>query len=324
MPKAVKLEAAASASPYAEFKKPLDSDCARVCSALGALHGTPTPGETVMPVLDSLVRTVLSQNTTDKNSRAAFASLKAALPTWRLVYESRGTTRLEESIKCGGLSEIKARNVQAILHYLLTDHRDKCVGGEPSYCWLRQESTDFIKAELLKHKGVGPKTVSCVLMFNLQRAEFPVDTHVLHITKKLGWVPGAATAETAYLHLNSRVPDALKYPLHVLLVEHGKRCRRCAKGALQLPEEGPCPLAGAASPAKGLAVAVEAEAEVEAQSNTKGKGKGKRVAEEWDAAVNESKQQETTSPAPFSALCGNDCDDLFRDSKKKLRHTDMQ
>jgi hypothetical protein len=30
--------------------------------------------------------------------------------------------------------------------------------------------------------------------------------------------------------------------LHVLLVEHGKRCRRCSKGSLQLQEEGPCPL----------------------------------------------------------------------------------
>ena len=38
-------------------------------------------------------------------------------------------------------------------------------------------------------------------------------------------------------------PPELKYPFHVLLVEHGKRCPRCAKnGKLQLPEEGTCPL----------------------------------------------------------------------------------
>jgi endonuclease III-like uncharacterized protein len=30
------------------------------------------------------------------------------------------------------------------------------------------------KKELSRFKGVGPKTVSCVLMFCLQRAEFPV------------------------------------------------------------------------------------------------------------------------------------------------------
>ena len=80
-------------------------------------------------------------------------------------------------------------------------------------------------------------------MFTLMRAEFPVDTHVWHIAKKLAWVPPAATRETTYLHLNERVPDEVKYDLHVLLVDHGKRCPRCAKkGRLQKEEQGPCPL----------------------------------------------------------------------------------
>lgn len=35
-----------------------------------------------------------------------------------------------------------------------------------------------IKEELSRFKGVGPKTIACVLMFCLQRKEFPVDTHV--------------------------------------------------------------------------------------------------------------------------------------------------
>ena len=38
------------------------------------------------------------------------------------------------------------------------------------------------------------------------------------------------------------MPDAVKYSLHVLLVRHGKSCRACSKGTLQLPEVGPCPL----------------------------------------------------------------------------------
>lgn len=36
-------------------------------------------------VLDSLVGTILSQNTTDNNSRRAFDSLKQAFPTWEEV-----------------------------------------------------------------------------------------------------------------------------------------------------------------------------------------------------------------------------------------------
>ena len=57
---------------------------------------------------------------------------------------------------------------------------------------------------------MGPKTVACIMMFGLQRHEFPVDTHVWRIAKALGWVPAKATREQAYLHLNARVPDAIK------------------------------------------------------------------------------------------------------------------
>lgn len=46
---------------------------------------TPTAGQPYS-VLDSLVRTILSQNTTDITSARAFASLKQALPTWSDVH----------------------------------------------------------------------------------------------------------------------------------------------------------------------------------------------------------------------------------------------
>lgn len=231
--------------PFPEFARPSPTECALAVQVLGDLHGTPTPGKQTMGVLDSLVRTILSQNTTDKNSRVAFLSLKEHFPKWREVYDAVGTGRVEASIRHGGLADIKARNIHVILDYLLTQHADKCEDGgqEPSYEWLRKESDEFCKAELSQHKGVGPKTVSCVMMFNLMRPEFPVDTHVWHIAKKMNWTPQASSAETCYLHMNKRVPDDLKYPLHILLVEHGKRCTRCAKnGKLQLPEEGGCPL----------------------------------------------------------------------------------
>lgn len=46
--------------------------------------------------------------------------------------------------------------------------------GECSLEHLRQKSDEAIKAELLQYRGVGPKTVACVLMFCLGRFEFPV------------------------------------------------------------------------------------------------------------------------------------------------------
>lgn len=94
--------------------------------------------------------------------------------------------------------------------------------AEPSMEHLWDMDTDAVKAELGRFKGVGPKTISCVLMFTMRRGEFPVDTHVWKLAIKLGWVPKNATRETTYDHLNHKIPEPLKYDMHCLLVEHGK------------------------------------------------------------------------------------------------------
>ncbi|EGB12298.1 hypothetical protein AURANDRAFT_5189, partial [Aureococcus anophagefferens] len=195
-------------------------------------------------ILDSLVRTILSQNTTDKTSLVAFERLKAGLPTWSEVLAAPAGVA-EELVRCGGLAEVKMERVRAIL----ADPRvaGRGAAGEPCLQWLHGERDDaVVKRTLSSFKGVGPKTVSCVMMFTMGRAEFPVDTHVLHIAKMCKWLPEAATREKAYEHLNRRVPDEVKFALHVLLVEHGKCCTRCAKnGKLQKKEcalAGPCPL----------------------------------------------------------------------------------
>ena len=97
-----------------------------------------------------------------------------------------------------------ANALQAILN-TLKDERGEC-----SLEHLRSSTDEEIKTELERFKGVGKKTIACVLMFCLNRHEFPVDTHVWRITKSLGWVPAKATRDEAYAHLNVRIPDELK------------------------------------------------------------------------------------------------------------------
>lgn len=43
---------------------------------------------------------------------------------------------------------------------------------------VRTESRGVFFLQLSKFNGVGPKTVSCVLLFAMGRPDFPVDTHV--------------------------------------------------------------------------------------------------------------------------------------------------
>lgn len=167
-------------------------------------------------VLDSLVGAILSQNTTDATSAVAFANLKRAFPTWSSV-RAADPRKVEAAVKCGGLAEIKVARIRAILDTLVAER-----GEPPCAEYLRDAPDEEVKRQLTRFKGVGPKTVSCVLMFCLLRPDFPVDTHVWKIAMSLGWIPKSATRDQAYEHLNRRVPDGCKFDLHVLLVEHGK------------------------------------------------------------------------------------------------------
>lgn len=187
----------------------------RLAAAYGERRWQPREGS----VLDGLVRTILSQNTSDVNSDRAFQSLKAAFPTWEEA-RTADLQSLAESIRCGGLAETKAARLQALLQAIHTDH------GETNLEPLREWGNEEIRAYLGRFPGIGPKTLSCLLLFTLGRADFPVDTHVWRIARRLGWVPESFSREATYTALNALVPEDIKYSLHVLLVHHGRFCCR--------------------------------------------------------------------------------------------------
>ena len=142
---------------------------------------------------------------------------------WDEIYAG-GQEKLQEAIKCGGLSQVKSKVILSILEQAKEKY------GEYSLDHLHKASTEDAMTELLGFQGVGPKTASCVLLFCLQREDFAVDTHVHRITGLLGWRPKKCSREQTYHHLNKRIPDEQKYGLHILLVTHGKRCDECKAG----------------------------------------------------------------------------------------------
>jgi endonuclease-3 len=197
-------------------------------------------------VTDSIISTMLSQNTTDKNSKAAWASLKENFPSWDLVVECDDISKIEDSIRVAGLAKTRAERIQAMLRTVKKER------GEASLDYIREFNDEQVKAELKRFKGLGPKTISCVLLFALGRDEFPVDTHVLRITQKMGWIPPSASREKAYEYLNEMIPNDVKMDLHCLLVRHGKVCHRCAaNGRPQFPPDDgsklECPLVNVSS-----------------------------------------------------------------------------
>ncbi|KAL6062629.1 Endonuclease III [Balamuthia mandrillaris] len=128
---------------------------------------------------------------------------------------------IEDAIRPGGLAKTKARRIKALLQQI---HEER--GGSTSLEFLRDMPTEELKGYLRKFDGVGPKTISCLLLFTLCRDDMPVDTHVARVSRRLGWVKHNSSREGAYEHLNLHTPDELKYDLHNLLIAHGRKlCR---------------------------------------------------------------------------------------------------
>ena len=131
-----------------------------------------------------------------------------------------------EALKQGGLANKKAKTIQDVLGAIKAEHGDYSL----QHLTSPDLSNSEIMQELISYDGVGPKTASCVLLFCLGRDSFAVDTHVYRLTKMLGWVPPKADRVLAQAHLDLKVPDELKYGLHVLLIQHGRACSGCKGG----------------------------------------------------------------------------------------------
>jgi endonuclease-3 len=236
----------ANTSPFPDFLHPTPEECKLAHKILIQMHGARTrPKEVVASttragcgdspsVLDALVRTILSQNTSDTNSTRAKLSMDEVYggsDKWDVIVEG-GAAKLQEAIKSGGLSQIKSKVIISILEQTKEKY------GKYSLDHLHEATNEVAMQEMLSFQGVGPKTASCVLLFCLQREDFAVDTHVHRITGLLGWRPKSASREETYAHLNIKIPDEDKYGLHVLIVGHGKKCPECRAGGSNLGKCG--------------------------------------------------------------------------------------
>ncbi len=167
--------------------------------------------------IDGLVLTVLSQHTSDFNSKKAFAELKRLFPTWERVLKAP-TRAIAAAIKGAGLANQKAPRIKAILKHIAQHN-----GGKMTLRFLADRPVADALAWLRKMPGVGPKTAACVLLFGFGRPAFPVDTHIYRIAKRLGWINEKVSEGKANELLDAVVPDDLKYRLHLNLIAHGRQ-----------------------------------------------------------------------------------------------------
>jgi len=183
-------------------------------------YGTPEFDSYKNP-LDELILTILSQNTTWQNCRAAFDSLKKSFEGWSEVARA-DTRRIATVIKCGGLSNVKARRIKKLLNELYRARKSF------NLRFLGQMKDTEALEYLSSFKGVGPKTAACVLLFSLRRPVLPVDTHILRVSKRIGLIEENVDLVKAHRLLGSLVPKNREEVLsfHINMIQHGRQvCR---------------------------------------------------------------------------------------------------
>ncbi|OGB92534.1 MAG: hypothetical protein A2Z31_05625 [candidate division NC10 bacterium RBG_16_65_8] len=189
---------------------------ANIASILRKAYGPRQPQRRWDNPLDSLIHTLLSQNTTAVNCERAYVSLRRRFRTWEAVWEA-SLKDLIVTIRPGGLANIKAVRIKALLEEIWKEQ------GHFDLSFLRDLSDEEVRAYLGRFKGIGGKTTACVLLFGLGRAAFPVDTHVFRVCRRLGLLNGQPTAEKAQTFLEPLVRSRDCHALHVHLVDHGRQ-----------------------------------------------------------------------------------------------------
>ncbi|MDI6874714.1 MAG: endonuclease III [Actinomycetota bacterium] len=182
-------------------------------------------------LLDGLVHTLLSQNTSDNNSHLAFRRLKERFPSWDEAARAP-VEEVEEAIRPGGISRVKAERIKTLLELVRRDFGSYCLAP------LAEREPGEALHYLLGLPGVGRKTAAVLLLFQLGHPYFPVDTHVFRVGRRLGIIPDRSGFEQAHEFMDRLVPDEMKYRLHLNLIQHGRRvCRagnpRCGECCLR-------------------------------------------------------------------------------------------
>lgn len=220
-------------SPYPGFQRPSPAEVIKLHSVLAQHFGerlAPRKRKPRRQILDTVVGTILSQNTTNINSHRAFQQLMDKFRNWDAVRKAKPAA-VAGAIKCGGLAPKKTKWIQ---HILKTVQKER---GETSMEYLRKESKQDVHTQLERFTGIGKKTSAIINLFDVGHPDMAVDTHVFRYAAQLGWAPTdkeiakhnkvasrdarwpVVTRDTVYEHLDATFPDHLKYSMHLILTD---------------------------------------------------------------------------------------------------------
>ncbi len=187
--------------------------------------------------LEVLMRTILSQNTNDRNRDRAYEALRSRYPQWEQVLAAP-TAEIAATIRSAGLINQKSARIKELLAWMADTY------GTFDLRWICHQTAEQVLELFLQRRGVGIKTISVVLMFACGRDIFPVDTHIHRICMRLGLVPQGTSAEKTHQAMQPLVPKGKAYSLHMNLLRLGRTICHARKPRCEIcPLQSVCPSA---------------------------------------------------------------------------------
>ena len=165
--------------------------------------------------LDELIRTVLSQNTTEAHSNEDFDYLRRRFKTWENLMNASADDVFHVARK-GTENTAKLDRLRKIFKKI---HRDR---GELSLDFLNRIDTKEAMKYLLSFKGVSSLTACSVLLFSLKKPVMPVNSHVERVSKRVGLVWKHAGEEDVQNVLSKVTPKYMVMSLYSQLVKLGR------------------------------------------------------------------------------------------------------
>ncbi|MCW4008732.1 MAG: endonuclease III [Candidatus Bathyarchaeota archaeon] len=187
---------------------------------------------------ETLIVTIISQNTADRNTAKAFERLSKRFEITPETLAKAELSQIEEALQIAGLYKNKAKAIKAVSAII----SEKFGGSMQPLLSLPLEEA---RKTLMTLPGVGPKTADVVLLFAATQPTIPVDTHVNRVAKRLGFAPATGDYEAVRASLQALYDPRDYLAVHVLLIAHGRRyCRARRPLCEQCPISMYCPSRG--------------------------------------------------------------------------------
>ena len=184
---------------------------------------------------ETLIITIISQNTADTNTQRAFENLSKHFEITPQALSKAQTNMIEACLHIAGLSKNKSKVIRTVSKIIL----EKFAGLLKPIMSL---PLDEARETLTLLPGVGPKTADVVLLFAANQPTIPVDTHVNRVSKRLGLASPNGNYEAVDLSLQSYFQPKEYLAIHILLIAHGRKyCKARKPHCLECKVNNYCP-----------------------------------------------------------------------------------